>query len=145
MHPNTVVENTPTKLKQPITVSGTVLHGQKLGRTIGFPTANLDISATTAATLEPGVYFGHCTIENTDTQFNCLPYFGPRYILDEVHDVFEVFIYDFNEEIYENTLHVRLTHFIRGPLQIHSLKHLKEQLTQDKKVGTTLRRNQTTI
>jgi riboflavin kinase/FMN adenylyltransferase len=145
MHPNTVVEQQPTQLPHPIVIEGTVVHGEKVGRTIGFPTANVSVTTSSLEQLQPGVYFGSCAVAHNPQLYDCLPYYGPRFIFGEKHNVFEVFIYDFNKEIYGQTLTIQLTHSLRNPIQITSLEHLELQLNQDKKIGTTLRRNQITI
>lgn len=131
----------PSIVAKPFTITGNVIHGEQVGRTIGFPTANLD-KIPNREELQPGVYLGTCSIYNGDTlaweKLPCLPYFGPRHIFGETHDVFEVYIYDFDRPIYEHTIEVTLTHFIREPKEIKSLPELKIQLERDKQTGLQL-------
>jgi riboflavin kinase/FMN adenylyltransferase len=131
----------PSIVVKPLTIIGKVIHGEQVGRTIGFPTANLD-NVPNREELQPGVYLGICSIYNGDKlaweKVPCLPYFGPRHIFGETHDVFEVYLYDFDQPIYEYTMEVTLTHFIREPKQITSLDELKNQLEQDKQTGLKL-------
>jgi riboflavin kinase/FMN adenylyltransferase len=144
--PQNTAANTPAReLRAPIEAAGLVVHGEKVGRTIGFPTANLDISTEVASTLEPGVYFGTCRISGKTQTWSCLPYFGPRFIFGEKNNVFEVFIYDFNQNIYDQMVEVTLTHYLRGPMDIRSLEHLQQQLTIDKETGKTLITKRSTI
>ncbi len=128
-------------MDKPFTITGTVVPGEKVGRTIGFPTANLN-TIPTRGELKPGVYLGTCTIYQEDKlrwkDLPCLPYFGPRFIFGEQHDVFEIYLYSFDASIYNHTVVVTLTHFIREPQQVSSLGELKELLENDKKTGLKL-------
>jgi riboflavin kinase / FMN adenylyltransferase len=116
-------------------IRGMVIAGDKVGRTIGFPTANLKLEIE-SITLEPGVYLGTCEV-NQQT-YSCLPYFGPRSVMGETKNCFEVYIYDFDQDIYGEQLTVRPQHFIRPPLQLNSLAELKAQLEADKAAGLEL-------
>lgn len=133
----------PTPLSPPLRHSGTVIHGEKLGRTIGFPTANL-AQTPTSDDFKPGVYFGSCQVvkaktEKTAELHDCLVYFGPRYIFGEQVNSFEVFIYDFSGDLYGQTLIVLLSHFQRPPENITSVDQLQRRLEHDKLVGQSLR------
>jgi riboflavin kinase / FMN adenylyltransferase len=135
MPPNTVVK--------PFTVIGKVTHGEEVGRTIGFPTANIN-NVPEREELKPGVYAGVCSIYDGAKlrweRLPCLPYFGPRHIFGETHDVFEVYIYNFDQTIYDHNMEVTLTHFIREPKEIKSLQELQTQLEADKRQGLALQK-----
>lgn len=121
------------KLTEPFLVTGKVIPGDQQGRTIGFPTANLDVDLDPAQ-LAPGVYKSICTIgESADQEKNYvgLAYFGPRLVFGEKRNNFEVFLVDFSGSLYEQTLQVELTHFIREPLPFESMEKLKIQLEDD--------------
>jgi riboflavin kinase/FMN adenylyltransferase len=113
-------------------VQGKVMAGNQLGRTIGFPTANLDINPDNLD-LKPGVYVGTCEVNNA--KYLCLPYFGPRSVVGETKNCFEVYIYDFDQDIYGQVITVQPQHFIRPPLKIETVEELKLQLESDKKTG----------
>ena len=121
------------------TFIATVVHGEKVGRTIGFPTANLDF-VPDESVLRPGVYFGSCTV--TGKKYDCLPYFGPRLIFGEVNNIFEVYIFDFAEEIYGQKMEIHITDFLRSPVKVDSLDALKALLENDKANGQKLRRQE---
>ncbi len=116
----------------PKEVAGKVIRGDQIGRTIGFPTANLDVQLDPAE-IEPGVYVGQCQVG--DQTYFCLPYFGPRAVMGETHNIFEVYIYDFDQQIYDQLLAVTLLSFVRAPININSLEELKSQLERDKASG----------
>lgn len=130
--------------KLPMVIAGTVIHGDKVGRTIGFPTANLEVDLN-PEDLEPGAYVGECSLVFNPTigpelqkTWKCLPYFGPRHIFGEVRNSFEVYIYDFDEQIYDLILEVTVKKKIREPMDIKSLETLKQQLEADKQAGLKL-------
>lgn len=134
----------PTPITPPLHHTGTVIHGEKVGRTIGFPTANLAQSPDPDS-FKPGVYFGKCNVidqtitTGNQTSYDCLVYFGPRYIFGEEVNSFEVFIYDFNQDLYGKTITVILSHYQRAPQKVSSINQLQQLLERDKLVGETLR------
>jgi riboflavin kinase / FMN adenylyltransferase len=126
----------------PFKFTGKVIPGEKMGRKIGFPTANLDRIPRVGA-LKPGVYIGTCTIYQDDRVKNqnlkCLVYFGPRFIFDQKQNSFEVYLYNFNQSIYDLTLETTLIKFIREPMETTNLAELKTQLEKDKEQGLLLK------
>lgn len=117
--------------------SEVVIHGEKVGRTIGFPTANLALQLNESH-LKPGVYLSQSWLEDQGHRYYSLTYFGPRYIFGEKVNSFETYIYDFDQEIYGQTLHVELLSFMRKPQKVQGLDELKKLLEQDKKNGKKL-------
>ncbi len=85
----------------PFTFSGKIVHGERVGRTIGFPTANFD-HVPNEEDLDNGVHVGFCRINKQ--KYYCLSYFGPRFLFGEVKNRFEVYIYDFTGQLYDKTL-----------------------------------------
>jgi riboflavin kinase/FMN adenylyltransferase len=126
--------------------TATVIHGEKVGRTIGFPTANFS-SAPDSKDLKQGVYFGTCTVigssEQQTSTNDCLAYFGPRYIFGEEVNSFEVFIYDLDQDIYGKKCTVVLSHFLRAPKKIKTIDQLQLLLERDKLSGELLRSKDT--
>ncbi|MFH0943373.1 MAG: isopentenyl-diphosphate Delta-isomerase [Candidatus Beckwithbacteria bacterium] len=108
------------KLDHPVVVSGRVIAGDKLGRRLGFPTANLRLSKVPL--IKPGVYLAVCRLKKNS--FLGLAYFGPQ------HN-FEVYLFNFSAEIYNQILKVKLTHFIRSPQKITSKAALKKLIQTD--------------
>ncbi|HYD35670.1 MAG TPA: riboflavin kinase [Vitreimonas sp.] len=119
----------------PRTYQGKVINGEKVGRKIGFPTANLD-TLPSEENLNPGVYFGECVIDGH--HYFGLAYFGPRLIFGEVKPNFEIYLYDFTSDLYDQVLEVTLTHYLRSPMPFDSLAALQTQLEQDKAMGQQL-------
>ena len=115
-------------LGYPYTLSGAVIHGEQIGRTIGYPTANIDVSEDK---LLPrfGVYSGTLDIDNQS--YLSLVNIGIRPTVQGASPTVEAYIRDFDGEVYGQTLAVALKHFIRPEQQFASLDQLKNQIARD--------------
>ncbi len=107
---------------------GIVVSGSQLGRTLGFPTANLDPTLLTHITRE-GVYATNVRIEGQ--AYTGALYIGPRLVLDETRRVLEIFVLDFDGDLYGKTLDFQLGTFVRGPMDFDSFDKLIVQLEAD--------------
>jgi riboflavin kinase/FMN adenylyltransferase len=114
---------------------GVVVEGNKLGRTIGFPTANLDIVATDKLIPANGVYA--VTILVSDKTYLAMMNIGLRPTVDGKKRMIEVHIFDFNEHIYNATVRVYLKQFLREEQKFAQLDELKDQLQKDKENALT--------
>ena len=113
--------------------SGTVVQGKQLGRTIGYPTANIEIKENYKLIPKNGVYivkgflgerilFGMMNIGNRPT-------------VDGNHQTIEVNFFDFDEDIYNQTIQITLLERIRDEIKFNSLNELKEQLSKDRQTS----------
>ncbi|MBI3385365.1 riboflavin kinase [Candidatus Gottesmanbacteria bacterium] len=107
---------------------GVVLSGQKLGRTLGFPTVNLDPLILTSRH-KKGVYA--CKVRYRNASYQGALFFGPRLILGEKTDVLEIYILDFDKDIYNEVIEFRILNFIRKPTNFINVEALKRQLETD--------------
>jgi riboflavin kinase/FMN adenylyltransferase len=115
-------------------ISGKVIHGNQLGRTIGFPTANIEVPGYKLLPKD-GVY----RVEVRPDRSRSLPYLGMMYIgkrpvlkeKDTLRHI-EVNIFDFNEQIYGTDIVLSLTHRIRDDINFNNIHQLAQQLNQDK-------------
>ncbi|OGK16916.1 hypothetical protein A3H80_02610 [Candidatus Roizmanbacteria bacterium RIFCSPLOWO2_02_FULL_37_19] len=107
---------------------GTVLQGEQSGRTIGFPTVNLDPSVIPQGTQE-GIYAVRLEIYNQ--QYKGVLYFGPRLVKDETNNVLEIYILDFNSTIYGEEIEFSLAGYVRGIKNFGSMEELKEEIQRD--------------
>lgn len=107
---------------------GIVISGSQLGRTLGFPTANLD-PAILAHVMQEGVYAANVRLDG-QTYTGAL-YIGPRLVLDETKRVLEIFVLDFDGDLYGQTLGFQLGAFVRGPMDFDSFDALTMQLEAD--------------
>ena len=120
-------------LGYPYFFEGFVVRGNQIGRTIGFPTANLYINDEEKLIPSNGVYAvrvsGNCFNDRTlDGMMNI----GIRPTVDGQKKVIEVNIFNFDEDIYEQNMTVYVYEFIRGEVKFNGLDALKEQLNQDR-------------
>jgi riboflavin kinase/FMN adenylyltransferase len=113
-------------------ISSTVIHGNKLGRTLGFPTANLCIDDYVSP--KYGVYIVHTYIDGK--KYNAIASFGlrPTVKMSDRKEVLEVHLFNFNEDLYGKIIDVEFLQFVRAELKFDSLDALKEQMELDKKI-----------
>lgn len=107
---------------------GIVVEGDKIGRTIGFPTLNLDNPSIYNSQKE-GVY--SCIVKIKSELYKGALYYGPRLVRGETRPVLEIFVMNFSEAIYGETVSFLPIKFIRGVLKFDSFEKLKEQLHKD--------------
>ncbi len=121
--------------------SGTVVAGNKLGKKIGYPTANLQISDDNKLLPGNGVYA--VTIKNENPiaiglkmkNLGGMMNIGIRPTVDGTKRVLEVNIFDFDRDIYGETLTVTLKKYLRSEEKFSGLEALKEQLAKDKEAA----------
>lgn len=120
--------------------SGTVIHGKKLGRTIGFPTANLKIEESYKLIPAIGVYAVKCTV-GTKT-VNGMLNIGTNPTVDGQNTSIEVHLFDFQEDLYDKKITVELIKWIRDEQKFASVDELKQQLHKDKVFAEQLFENE---
>lgn len=112
-------------------IDGIVAHGHQRGRTIGFPTANL----TLGELLEPalGVYAVRCGIgEGAALQWhNAIANLGRRPTVDGETLLLETHVFDFEGDLYDKPMRVRLLDFIRPERKFDSFQRLRDQIAKD--------------
>ncbi len=118
-----------TYLGYPFSLSGVVITGDKIGRTLGYPTANMRLEQTYKLIPADGIYAVHVTHNNQ--QYKGMLYIGHRPTINGMTRNIEVNIFDFDQEIYNETLTLTLLHFIRGDHKFKGLDALKVQLKED--------------
>lgn len=112
------------------TFSGTVIKGDGRGKTIGYPTANIDISDLDLA-IKTGVYGSTVQIENNPETFKAILFFGPKKTFNGVENNLEIFILNFDQDIYGKTVHFTIEQFVRGPIKFNSVEELVKQIKAD--------------
>ncbi len=114
-------------LGRPYSISGPVLAGRKLGRTIGFPTANL---STDSLQLPPdGVWAVRVNLQ--DKLLDGVANLGVRPTVDGQSRTLEVHLLDFSQDLYGETIDVRFVKHLRPEKKFESLEALKNQITRD--------------
>jgi riboflavin kinase/FMN adenylyltransferase len=110
--------------------SGIVVKGKQLGRTIGFPTANIKINEDYKLIPKNGVYIVKSNYDKK-TIFGLMN-IGTRPTVDGTNQTIEVFFLDFDKTIYDETLTIEIIEFIRDEQKFDSLNDLKNQINEDK-------------
>ncbi len=112
-------------------LSGKVVKGNQLGRTIGFPTANIQISENYKLIPKNGVYIVSAIMKN-QTVFGMMN-IGIKPTLSDNIPTIEVHLFDFSEDIYGQKVQVNVIERLREEQKFESLEALKSQLEIDKK------------
>ncbi len=137
-------------LGRPFTLRGTVVHGKKLGRTIGFPTANLELSHPRQIKPAPGVYAGWAITRASGPHLDSRPPFydaslqaerypaaisvGTNPTTDGINDVVKVEAYllgGFGGDLYDQPLDLAFVEHIRAEARFDSLDALVKKIGED--------------
>jgi riboflavin kinase/FMN adenylyltransferase len=119
-------------LGYPYFFEGFIVRGNQIGRTIGFPTANLHINDEEKIIPANGVYAVRVKGEYFgDKVLDGMMNIGVRPTIPGNSKVIEVNIFDFDEDIYERNITVMVYDYIRGEIKFNGLEALKEQLNKD--------------
>lgn len=111
-------------------LEGRVIKGDKIGRTIGFPTANLFIEESYKLIPSDGIYA--VTVDMQEGSYKGMAYIGQRPTINGMTRNIEVNIFDFNKEIYGQEIKMSFLEFLRHDVKFTGLEALKEQLSKDK-------------
>ena len=114
-------------LGAPWFVSGEVIHGDKRGRELGFPTANLKLRPSCG--LKHGIYA--VRVEVAGKRHDGVASFGRRPMFDDGAPLLEVFLFDFNGDLYGQTVDVAFIGWIRHEQKLDSIEVLKRHMTSD--------------
>ena len=124
---NNELARAETMLGRPYSIIGRVFHGDKRGRTIGFPTANVMLKRRVSPVhgvfvvkviCQHGEYFGSANI-------------GTRPTINGARQQLEVHIFDFNQNLYGQSIEVILLQRLRDEMKFASVEQLKQQIEKD--------------
>jgi len=111
-------------------IHGRVIKGDKIGRTIGFPTANIFVEETYKLIPSDGIYA--VTVELNAVVYKGMAYIGQRPTINGMTRNIEVNIFDFSQEIYGQLITMNFLKFLRHDVKFTGLEALKDQLHDDK-------------
>lgn len=118
-------------LTYPYSISGKIVEGFKVGRTIGFPTANIQIWEDYKVIPAFGVYAVYVYVEQS--KYKGMFYIGKRPTLHNGTQIsLEVNLFDFDDDLYNKNLTVELVEFVRFDEKFSDLETLKAHIAQDK-------------
>ncbi len=110
-------------------VSGTVVKGRQLGRTIGFPTANLHTDDPNKLIPANGVYA--VAVQQGNQRFGGMTNIGTRPTVGGTFQTIETYIFDFDRDIYGESITLEFQSFLRPEQKFDGLPGLINQLKQD--------------
>ena len=127
------IEKANNYLGREFSLIGTVIEGKKIGRSIGFPTANLSLDQDTFIP-NFGVYSGKIYIDNNI--FNTIVNIGLNPTVDDQATLkIEAHIFDFSSDIYNSKVEISLSKFIRKEIKFKNIDELKVQISEDIKTA----------
>ena len=123
------VETASHFLGRPYSIAGEVVKGEKLGRALGFPTANIDVDSHHKLIPAEGIYA--VTVIHEGKTFGGMLYIGTRPTLGGSKQSIEVNIFNFSQQIYGQSLKVNFIRMLRPDMKFNDLEELKQQLYKD--------------
>jgi riboflavin kinase/FMN adenylyltransferase len=147
------VDTAKQLMGHPFSLTGKVIKGDQIGRTLGYPTANLFIEESYKLIPSDGIYAVEIEIQETrnknqelrnpfhpenqkslisNHKFIGMAYIGHRPTINGMSQNIEVNIFDFKKDIYHQTIKINFLHFIRHDVKFEGLAQLTKQLGIDK-------------
>ncbi len=125
------IDRATRMLGRPHEVRGVVVSGDQRGRTIGFPTANVQVPSGICMPSD-GVYAG-VYVRPDGSEHTCAINLGrrPTFYADQDHSLLEAYLLDFSGDLYGESAAVRFEAFLRSERQFGGIDELKEQLARD--------------
>jgi riboflavin kinase/FMN adenylyltransferase len=118
-------------LGYPWFVSGEVVHGDKRGRQLGYPTANLRLDP--ACRLRHGVYAVRARVD--ERLYDGVANFGRRPMFDVGTVLLEVFLFDFAGDLYGKTIDVAFIDWVRHELAFDTIEALVRRMDEDSRLA----------
>jgi riboflavin kinase / FMN adenylyltransferase len=118
-------------LGYPWFVSGTIIHGDKRGRELGFPTANLRLDP--ACALRHGIYAVRAAVAGR--RYDGVASFGRRPMFDTGAVLLEIFLFDFSGDLYDTNIDVAFIAWLRDEAMFASAKDLVRQMKEDSRLA----------
>lgn len=120
-------------------LTGIIFKGKQLGRTIGYPTANITIEEDYKLIPNNGVYIAKSVL-NGKTVFGMMN-IGTRPTVDGTKQTIEINFFDFKQDLYGQKITISLLHRMRSEQKFESIDALKNQLGKDKKTALSFIEN----
>ena len=122
------MEKAVSLLGHPYLLTGQVVHGKQLGRTLGIPTANI-LLPPELVTPRFGVYAGLAEVEGKT--YSAVTNIGVRPTVHGTGITVEPWILDYTGDLYDRTISLHLTHFLRPERKFDSLEALKAEIERN--------------
>ena len=121
-------------LGRPYKIIGEVVHGDSRGRSLGFPTANLEVWAERTLP-KPGVYACWSTIDGKDYPAVTNVGFRPTFDNQPLRPRVEAFLLDFDDDLYRRTMRLSFIRRLRDEVRFNDIQALIDQMHRDVQVG----------
>ena len=115
-------------LTRPFAIEGAVVHGDKRGRVLGYPTANLELGRYQRPAY--GIYAVRVRLDDGAERVGVAS-LGVRPTFDPPRELLEAYLFDFDGDLYGRTIEVALHHYLRGEEKFDSVDLLVEQMKRD--------------
>jgi riboflavin kinase/FMN adenylyltransferase len=117
-------------LGYPFFITGKVIRGDQIGRQLGYPTANIQVEEKYKLIPADGIFA--VKVQYAGAEYKGMAYIGSRPTINGMRRNIEVNLFDFDKEIYNETIRMEFLHFIRGDAKFNGLDELKAQIAKDK-------------
>jgi riboflavin kinase / FMN adenylyltransferase len=118
-------------------ISGTVIHGDARGRTIGYPTANIDLHNSIKLIPANGVYAINAIVQGL--QYGGMMNIGTRPTIEETKKIsLEAHFFDFNQQIYDQQISISIIEKIRDEKKFNGLQHLIDAIKNDEQIARNI-------
>ncbi|WP_309603210.1 bifunctional riboflavin kinase/FAD synthetase [Sphingomonas sp.] len=115
-------------LTRPFAIEGVVQHGDKRGRALGWPTANVELGSYQRPAY--GIYAVRVTLDD-GSEHDGVANIGVRPMFDPPKELLEAVLFDWNGDLYGRVIEVALVHYLRGEMKFDGLEALRVQMDQD--------------
>lgn len=112
-------------------LEGKVIHGDKMGRQLGYPTANIELPEPRKLIPAQGIYAIRVYLDKQPTALNGVMSIGTRPTFNGVDLRLEAHIFDFSQEIYDRSLRVEVISYIRANQKFENIQDLIDQMGRD--------------
>lgn len=130
------VETAWKYLGSPFSINGKVVHGLKIGRTIGFPTANIQIEETYKIIPKDGIYLVFSIFENKKVYG--MMSIGKNPTIEGKGKTIEVHFFDFQKDIYGHFIQIYFLTYLRDEKKFESVSELQKQLKKDEIISKSI-------
>ncbi|HJE87578.1 riboflavin kinase [Rikenella microfusus] len=122
-------------MQKTITIQGRVVPGRRLGRTLGFPTANVHLAADECRGRRmAGVWLARIVLEQTDGRYWALVNVGTRPTVEDAGRCkAEAWLLDFDGDLYGQRIAIELLEFLRPEKKFASVDELREAMERDRR------------
>lgn len=124
------IETANSYLGREFSFIGKVIHGKKLGKGLGFPTANIEVSGKDKILPQNGVYCVHIQLDGK--MYDGMMNIGVNPTIPSAEWSIEVNIFDLNRDLYGHDIEVSLVSRMRNEVKFETIEELKDQIVKDK-------------